>query len=78
MKNKDDEYVKSIKKWGEDIDELIKAMRKQFNDLRQDFADQLNNIEQAFYAERELILKKNDEEIKQLFDEHRKLEEHFL
>jgi hypothetical protein len=46
--------------------------------MRQDYADQLNNIEKAFYDERELILKKNDDEIKQLFDEHRKLEEHFL
>lgn len=70
--------MKSIKNWGEDIDSLIAAMRKQFNDMRQDYADQLNNIEKAFYDERELILKKNDDEIKQLFDEHRKLEEHFL
>ena len=28
LKMKDDEYVKAIKKWGEDIDELISAMRK--------------------------------------------------
>ena len=63
LKMKDDEYVKSIKKWGDDIDELIKGMRKQFNDMRQDFAEQLSNIEKAFYDERNLILKKNDDEI---------------
>jgi hypothetical protein len=28
LKQKDDEYVTSIKNWGDDIDELIKAMRK--------------------------------------------------
>jgi len=38
----------------------------------------LNNIEKAFEDERNLILKKNEEEIKQLFNEHRKLEEDFL
>ena len=32
--------------------------------MRQDYADQLNNIEKSFYDERELILKKNDDEIK--------------
>jgi hypothetical protein len=36
---KDEEYVKSLKRQNDDIDELIKAMRKQFNDMRQDYAD---------------------------------------
>lgn len=74
---KDEEYVKALKKQNDDIDELIKAMRKQFNDMRQDYADQLNNIEKAFNDERDQILDKNAKEIKDLFDEHRKLEEHF-
>ena len=34
LKMKDEEYVKSLKKENDDIDELIKAMRKQFNDMR--------------------------------------------
>ena len=39
LKFKDEEYVKSLKKQNDDIDELIKAMRKQFNDMRQDYGD---------------------------------------
>jgi len=39
LKMKDEEYVKSLKRQNDDIDELIKAMRKQFNDMRQDYAD---------------------------------------
>ena len=78
MKVKDDEYVKSIKKWGDDIDELIKAMRTQFNQMRADFAEQLSLIEKAFYDERNLILKRNDKEIQDLFDEHKEVEEKFL
>lgn len=53
MKLKDDEYVKCLKRQTDDIDELIKAMRKQFNDMRQDYADQLSNIEKAFDDERD-------------------------
>ena len=74
---KDEEYVKSLKKQNDDIDELIKAMRKQFNDMRQDYSDQLYNIEKAFIDERHQILGRNADEIKSLFDEHRKLEEYF-
>ena len=46
--------------------------------MRADFAEQLSNIEKAFYDERNLILKKNEEEIQALFDEHKKVEEDFL
>jgi dynein regulatory complex protein 1 len=45
--------------------------------MRTDYSDQLNNIEKAFYDERSQILKRNEEEIKALFEEHRKLEEQF-
>jgi dynein regulatry complex protein 1 len=45
--------------------------------MRTDYSDQLNNIEKAFYDERSQILKNNEDEIRRLFDEHRKLEEHF-
>lgn len=77
LRIKDEEYVKALKRENDDIDELIKSMRKQFLDMRQDYTDQLNNIENAFLNERELILEKNAKEIKDLFDEHRKLEEYF-
>ncbi len=77
LRIKDEEYVKALKRENDDIDELIKSMRKQFLDMRQDYTDQLNNIENAFLNERELILEKNVKEIKDLFDEHRKLEEYF-
>ena len=50
---KDEEYVKSLKKQNDDIDELIKAMRKQFNGMREDYSDQLSNIEKAFNDERD-------------------------
>jgi dynein regulatory complex protein 1 len=77
LKTKDDEYVNSLKKQNDDIDLLIASMKFQFNQMRTDYSDQLNNIEKAFYDERSQILKNNEDEIRRLFEEHRKLEEHF-
>ena len=45
--------------------------------MRTDYSDQLNNIERAFQDERVAILKRNEDEVKHLFEDHRKLEEHY-
>jgi hypothetical protein len=45
--------------------------------MRTDYSDQLNNIEKAFYDERSQILKNNEDEIRRLFDDHRKTEEDY-
>jgi dynein regulatory complex protein 1 len=50
-------------------------MKFQFSQMRTDYSDQLNNIERAFQEERVNILKRNEDEIKHLFEEHRKTEE---
>ena len=34
LKSKDEEYVKALKKQNDDIDELIKCMRHQFQEMR--------------------------------------------
>ena len=47
----------------DDIDQLIEAMRKQFNDMRQDYHDQIEYIEAAFIRERSEIIQRNGEEI---------------
>ena len=78
LKNKDEEYVKALKKQNDDIDDLIKAMRSQFTDRREDYADQLVNIEASFNTERQKILNRNNEEIKNLFQEQKQLEEDFM
>ena len=69
MSVKDNEYTKVIKKQNDDIDELIKNMMKQFIDMRSDYKDQLTQIEKQFLREREEILKRNGDEIKNLFDD---------
>lgn len=78
LKNKDDEYIKSLKKQGEDIDRLIALMRIQFNSMRDEYNTQLNEIEAAFRLEREEILQKNEKEIEMLFNKHNETEEYYL
>jgi len=56
LKGKDEEYVKALKKQNDDIDELIKSMKKQFIDMRTDYTEQLDQIEKAFLRERNDII----------------------
>ena len=39
LRGKDDEYMKSLKKQNDDIEDLIKSMRKQFVDMRTDYSE---------------------------------------
>lgn len=78
LKDKDEEYVKALKKQNDDIDDLVKAMRKQFIDMRNDYGDQLNIIENNFNTERQKILNRNAEEIKALFEQQKALEIEFM
>jgi len=78
LKNKDEEYVKALKKQNDDVDDLIKAMRKQFIDMRNDYSDQLNIIENNFNTERQKVLNRNADEIKGLFSEQKAIEEEFM
>ena len=75
LKLKDEEYVKALKKQNDDIDDLIKAMSQQFLDMRIDYHEQLDQIEKAFLRERNDIIQRNEDEIKELFKQHKKLEE---
>lgn len=39
LKNKDEEYVKSLKKQNDDIDDLIRTMKDQFKHMRGDYSN---------------------------------------
>lgn len=48
LRTKDDEYMKSLKKQNDYIEDLIKSMQRQFVDMRVDYSDQLDQIEASF------------------------------
>lgn len=58
----------------EDIDAIIYQTKSQFVSMRTHYDQELENIESEFNREREAVLKKNDEEVKFLFKEHRDTE----
>ena len=62
----------------EDIDSLIKGMKDQFDQMREDYDLQLNEIEAEFDRERSAILDRNKAEIEQLFQEHKQVETNYL
>lgn len=45
LKNKDDTYVKALKKYAEDIDLLIERMKDQTYNMRKFYIEELINIE---------------------------------
>ena len=53
-------------------------MSQQFLDMRIDYHEQLDQIEKAFLRERNDIIQRNEEEIKELFRQHKKLEEEHM
>ena len=56
--------MKAMQKMSLDIETLIECMMKQFEEMRQDYSDQLKQIEQEFERERTSILDANDAKIK--------------
>jgi len=75
---KDKHYVKAMQEMNNHIDELITRMKAQFLLMRQNYGNQLKEIESEFDRERDELLKQNEAEIKKLFDQHQKVEEEFL
>ena len=66
-----------MKKLNDDIDELIKSMKKQFIDMRTDYTEQLDQIEKAFLRERNDIIQNNETEVKSLLKQQEKLEKKY-
>jgi len=78
LKNKDEEYVKSLKRFGDDIDSLIQNMRKQYVEMRDLYKRELIEVESDFMREWKGILDKNANEINALFEKQRIKEEEYI
>jgi len=69
LKSKDDLYVKDLRKQAEDIDLILERMEEQMKSLKRAYREELDNIENAFFSERQELLevqkKKEDTATKQ-------------
>ena len=78
LKNKDDSYVKALKKYAEEIDLLIERMKDQTFNMRKFYLDELENIENAFIGERKELLDKHRKEWDEKMHERKHKEVAFM
>ena len=70
--------MKSLKRFGDDIDSLISNMWKQYVEMRDLYKRELIEVESEFMREWKGILDKNASEINALFEKQRIKEEEYI
>ncbi|XP_055954259.1 dynein regulatory complex protein 1 [Patella vulgata] len=88
LKNKDDLYVKDLKKMAEDVDLMIERMNEQIKNLKKAQREELEQDERAFVAERNELLEqqkkkwdermtyRRDKEIEYMKNREKRVEEY--
>lgn len=75
---KDKAYMKAMKQMSDDIEKLINNMKHQYNQMRNDYKSELDQIVMEFENERMAILERNKKEIEDLFHQHKEIETKYL
>mmetsp|Transcript_15177 Transcript_15177/g.29993 ORF Transcript_15177/g.29993 Transcript_15177/m.29993 type:complete len:663 (-) Transcript_15177:23-2011(-) len=75
LKSKDEEYVKSLKRWAEDIDTLLGAMTEQFRGQQRQYELETEEIESVFRQERKELIDTNRVEMEMLMEKRRQMEQ---
>ncbi|XP_027706344.1 dynein regulatory complex protein 1 isoform X2 [Vombatus ursinus] len=78
LKGKDDQYVKDLKKQGDDITLLLERMEEQVKNLINTFRQELNHIEKAFEQERQELLISNKKKWEREMNVHNSKELEYL
>jgi len=74
LRSKDEEYVKSLKRWAEDIDGLLQAMTEQFREQQKQYELETQEIEAVFMQERKELIQANKKEMEMLMEKRRNME----
>lgn len=59
LREKDEEYVKALRSQGAEVEQLLERMTAQYTELRRAYEQELEQVEDAFMAEREGLLGAN-------------------
>ena len=78
LKQKDDEYSKTLKRYAEDVDLLISNMGAQFRKLQGAYQEELEEIETAFLVERKDMVENHKGEMLHLFEKRNQMEQHYM
>lgn len=71
LRGKDEEYVRTVRKQGEDIDQLLARIRQEFKELQSEYEKEFDGIDEAYLEERERIITDYTAEIDLIFDHRR-------
>jgi dynein regulatory complex protein 1 len=74
LRAKDEEYVKSLKRWAEDIDALLSSMTEQFREQQTQYELETQEIEAVFMHERKELIEANKREMELLMEKRRNME----
>lgn len=77
LRNKDEEYVRTIRRQGDDIDALLSRIKQEFKELQVEYNKEFEAIEEAYDDEREQIIREHTKEIDDLFELNRSKENIF-
>eukprot|EP00397_Hematodinium_sp_SG-2012_P021688 GEMP01022425.1.p1 GENE.GEMP01022425.1~~GEMP01022425.1.p1 ORF type:complete len:682 (+),score=169.67 GEMP01022425.1:38-2083(+) len=75
LKNKDEEYIKTIKMMSMDTHKLVEEMCQQARTMQAAYGVRYGKTEQAFLKDRNEMLGRNKGEMDQLFEQRRQMEE---
>ena len=78
LKLKDDDYVRSLRKQAEEVDQLIQLMGEQFREMSESYGAEMADVEVAFKQERNDLLAANRAEIAALFERRSAREQQFM
>ncbi|CAK8681370.1 dynein regulatory complex protein 1-like [Clavelina lepadiformis] len=78
LKQKDDEYVKDLKKQSEDVDLMIERMEEQVKNLTKSYRDELLQIEESFIEERGQAMENNKNKWEGTMGQRGEREEEYL
>jgi len=74
LRSKDEEYVKSLKRWAEDIDALLSSMTEQFREQQKQYELETQEIEAVFMQERKELIEANKKEMENMMERRRNME----
>jgi len=78
LKQRDEEYVKALKKQAEDVDDLLEQMGRQLASLRQMHEEEVDEVETSFMQERHERMQAHEAEVQALMSRRREREESYL
>ena len=74
LRSKDEEYVRTLRQQGEDVETLLQKIRKEYRELYSEYNNEFHSIEDAFVEERDRLIQEHTSDIDSLFEQRKNRE----